>query len=77
VSNGNGALPSPEVQRFEKRIRRKEKKEDENIQRLNKQLQDMIKEGKAALRTKIEVEDDQEADEGYVEGVEAMDVGRW
>jgi hypothetical protein len=68
---------SPDVQRFEKKIRRKERKEDESIQRLNKQLQDMIKEGKEALGTTIEIEDDPNEDEGYGEGTEVMAVSKW
>jgi hypothetical protein len=68
---------SPDVQRFEKKIRRKERKEDENIQRLNKQLQDMIREGKEALGTRIEVEDDPDEDEGYGEGTEMMGASKW
>jgi hypothetical protein len=38
-------------------MRRKEREEDASIQRLNKQLQDMIREGKAALGTTVEVND--------------------
>ncbi len=68
---------SPDVQRFEKKIRRKERKEDESIQRLNKQLQDMIKEGKEALGTKFEVEDDPDEDEGQGEGNETMAASKW
>lgn len=60
------ALPSPrtrdspvsaEVQRHAAKMRRKEREEDASIQRLNKQLQDMIREGKAALGTTVEVND--------------------
>lgn len=47
---------SPDIQRFEKRRRRHERKEDEDMQRLNQQLRDMIKQGKQALRTTVEVE---------------------
>ena len=68
---------SPDVQRFEKKIRRKEKREDESIQRLNRQLQDMIKEGKEALGTKFEIEDDLDEDEGYGEGTEVMGASKW
>jgi hypothetical protein len=68
---------SPDVQRFEKKIRRKERKEEESMQRLNKQLQDMIKEGKEALGTRIEVEDETEEDEGYGEGTEIMGASKW
>lgn len=68
---------SPDVQRFEKKMRRKERKEDESIQRLNRQLQDMIKEGKEALETRIEIEDDTDNDEGYGEGTEVMEASKW
>jgi hypothetical protein len=68
---------SPDIQRFEKKIRRKERQEDESIQRLNKQLQDMIREGKEALGTKIEIEDDPDEDEGYGEGTEMMGASKW
>ena len=68
---------SPEVQRFEKRIRRKERQEDESIDRLNRQLQDMIKEGKEALATTFEIGDDFDEDEGYGEGSEDMVTSKW
>jgi hypothetical protein len=68
---------SPEVQKFEKKLRRRERKEDENIQRLNRQLQDMIREGKEALGTTIDIEDEEDEDEGYEEGVEVMGVSKW
>jgi len=59
-------LPSPrskdgpgsaEAQRQAARIRRREREEDASIQRLNKQLQAMIREGKEALGTTVEVDD--------------------
>ena len=63
---------TPEVQNFERKVKLKAKREDESIRRLNKQLRDMIREGKEALNTRIDVEDDGLAsdheDEGYVEG---------
>lgn len=68
---------SPDIYKFEKKIRRKERKEDESIQRLNKQLQDMIREGKEALGTTIEIEDETEVDEGYGEGTEIMGASKW
>ncbi len=71
------AASSPDIYKFEKKIRRKERKEDESIQRLNKQLQDMIREGKEALGTTIEIEDDSELDEGYGEGTEIMRASKW
>lgn len=62
----NTALPSPrsqngpgsaEMQKHAARMRRKEREEDASIQRLNKQLQAMIREGKEALGTTVEVDD--------------------
>ena len=70
--NGTLTPTSPDVQQFERKVRLKEKKEDENIRRLNKQLRDMIREGKEALKTKIDVEsgesEEEDEDEGYAEG---------
>ncbi|KAJ5407833.1 hypothetical protein N7509_001716 [Penicillium cosmopolitanum] len=60
------AIPSPrsqngpgsaEMQKYAARMRRKEREEDASIQRLNKQLQDMIRQGKEALGTTVEVDD--------------------
>ncbi|KAL8905543.1 MAG: hypothetical protein Q9207_002569 [Kuettlingeria erythrocarpa] len=61
---------SVEVQRHAARIRRQEIEEDANLQRFNQQLKAMIREGKEALRTTVEVEDESDvvADEGYIEG---------
>jgi hypothetical protein len=48
--------------------RREERQADASIRRLNEQLKAMIKEGKQALGTKVEVLDDVEMeDEGYFE----------
>lgn len=69
-----GAQASPEVRKFEQKMRRKEAKEDESMRRLNEQLKAMIKEGKQALGSKIEVTDgvgadeDIDCDEGFVDG---------
>lgn len=49
---------SAEAQRYAAKARRREREEDASIQRLNQQLKAMIKEGKEALGTKIEVDDD-------------------
>lgn len=46
-----------EVQRHAARLRRKEAEEDANLKRLNQQLKAMIKEGKEALGTRIEIEE--------------------
>jgi hypothetical protein len=66
-TKGSGlGLPSPrsrdgpgsaEVQRQAARLRRREREEDASIQRLNKQLQAMIREGREALGTTVEVDD--------------------
>lgn len=62
----SSAIPSPrsqngpgsaEMQKYAARMRRKEREEDASIQRLNKQLQDMIRQGKEALGTTVEVDD--------------------
>lgn len=59
-----------EVQRHAARIRRRELEEDANLKRFNQQLKAMIREGKEALRTTVEVEEEADfiVDEGYIEG---------
>ncbi|KAL8720779.1 MAG: hypothetical protein Q9225_002412 [Loekoesia sp. 1 TL-2023] len=61
---------SVEVQRHAARMRRREMEEDANLKRFNQQLRTMIREGKEALRTTVEVEDESDDvdDEGYIEG---------
>lgn len=61
---------SVEVQRHAARIKKRELEEDANLKRFNQQLKAMIREGKQALGTKIEVveESDGLVDEGYAEG---------
>ncbi|EXJ66744.1 uncharacterized protein A1O5_09939 [Cladophialophora psammophila CBS 110553] len=61
---------SPEVRKFEQKLRRKEAKQDATMNRFNMQLQAMIKEGQAALGSRVEVEvedyqNDGDVDEGY------------
>ncbi|KLJ11188.1 hypothetical protein EMPG_13519 [Blastomyces silverae] len=61
-----GSSPaSIEAQRLAARAKRREREEDASIRRLNQQLKAMIKEGKEALGTTIEIEDD------------GMDMGDW
>jgi hypothetical protein len=48
---------SVETQRYMAQKRRMEREEDESLARLNRQLQAMIKEGKQALGTRVEVDD--------------------
>ncbi|KAK4935366.1 hypothetical protein LTR10_023570 [Elasticomyces elasticus] len=63
---------SPEVRKFEQKLRRKEAKQDQTMNRFAAQLQAMIREGQEALGARIEVVDgdgaDTEVDEGYGEG---------
>ena len=49
---------SVEVQKHAARIRRRELEEDKNLSRFNQRLKAMIKEGKEALGTRFEVEDE-------------------
>ncbi|TID23635.1 hypothetical protein E2P81_ATG03201 [Venturia nashicola] len=61
---------SPETQRFMAERKREERQADASIRRLNEQLKAMIKEGKEALGTKVEVLDEMDVDmedEGYFE----------
>ena len=67
---------SPEVLKFEKKLRKKDHKQDQSIHRLNQQMQDMIKEAQQALGSKVEVTDDVD-DEGYGEGTDISVVSRW
>ena len=46
-----------EAQRYAARVRKREMEEAANIRRLNQQLKDMIRQGKEALGTKVEIED--------------------
>ncbi|KAI4133376.1 MAG: hypothetical protein LQ338_000276 [Usnochroma carphineum] len=71
VTSPNRESPvSVEVQRHAARIRRRELEEEANLKRFNQQLKAMIREGKEALRTTVEVEDQSDlvVDEGYIEG---------
>ncbi|PGH03706.1 hypothetical protein AJ79_07288 [Helicocarpus griseus UAMH5409] len=53
-----GSSPaSLEAQRYAARAKRREREEDASIRRLNQQLKAMIKEGREALGTTIEIED--------------------
>lgn len=68
---GDGSRPeSPaavDVSRFAARRKMEEKEFDEATRKLNKQLRDMIKEGKEALGSKVEIVDSEEEDfeDGY------------
>ena len=56
---------SVEAQRFVEKQRREERMNDASIRRLNDRLSAMIKEGKEALGTKVEIVDDVAEDEGF------------
>lgn len=59
-----------EVQRHAARMRKRELEEDAHLKVINQQLKAMIKEGKEALGTTFEIEDEVDCmiDEGYAEG---------
>jgi hypothetical protein len=69
---------SPDVQKFERKLRQKERAQQNSIERLSQQTKDMIREAKEALGTRIDIEDDAEVeDEGYGEGTELMSESKW
>ncbi|KAL4789207.1 hypothetical protein BDV19DRAFT_374431 [Aspergillus venezuelensis] len=55
---------SVETQRYLAKQRRMEREEDASLRRLNKQLQAMIQEGKQALGTRIEIDEEMDMDMG-------------
>lgn len=70
AASANSSPVNIEVARHAARIRKREVEEEANLQRLNRQLKAMIKEGKEALGTKYEIEIGE--DEGYAEGDEYL-----
>lgn len=70
AASANSSPVNIEVARHAARIRKREVEEEANLQRLNRQLKAMIKEGKEALGTKYEIEMGE--DEGYAEGGEYL-----
>lgn len=69
----NASPVSVEAQRYAERVRREERKTDASIKRLNDQLKAMIREGKEALASNVEVVDDEDdkqmEDEGFEDGI--------
>ncbi|EFR04536.1 hypothetical protein MGYG_07541 [Nannizzia gypsea CBS 118893] len=57
VANPDDSPLSRETQRHAAKLRRKEREEDASIRRLNHQLKAMIREGRQALGTRIEVDE--------------------
>ena len=66
-SSSHGISLSPEAQRYAERVAREDREAERSMRKLNTQLKAMIKEGKQALGTKFEVENEQLEDEGYSE----------
>ena len=54
-----------EAQRYAAKFRRREREEEASIQRLNDQLQAMIREGKEALGSRVEVDELMDLDDDY------------
>lgn len=67
VSSTHASPVSPEIEQYRRQKKREEKRQDESFRKLNSQLQDMIREGQAALGSKVEVDHDHDTDEGYFE----------
>ncbi|MCJ1465508.1 hypothetical protein MMC07_004126 [Pseudocyphellaria aurata] len=67
-----------EVQRHAARMKKRELEEDAHLKRFNQQLKAMIKEGKEALGTTFEIEDEADSmiDEGYAEGDYFDEIGK-
>lgn len=66
------AFMPAEVQEYETRRRKEERQADASIRKINAQLKAMIREGREALGSKVEIVDDadtQMVDEGYSEGL--------
>jgi hypothetical protein len=75
--DSNNSPLSPDVQRHITRAKKREKQEDASLRRMTQQLDALIKQGREALGTKVEIEDDEDeeqsshnevVDEGYAEG---------
>lgn len=66
----SGKVLSPEAKLYAAKVRKRELEDDASIKRFNQQLKAMIKEGKEALGTKVEVDDEVGGmvDKGYAEG---------
>ncbi|KAK5938933.1 hypothetical protein PMZ80_009125 [Knufia obscura] len=62
---GQQSPASPEIDTYQRKRRKEDKRQDQSLRRLNAQLQDMIREGQQALGSKIEIVDDHNTDEGY------------
>lgn len=78
VRDNPATSASPDVQKFERKLRKKERAHEDSIQRLNQQTKDLIREAREALGTRIDIDDEgQLEDEGYGEGTESMRESKW
>jgi hypothetical protein len=76
---------SIEAQKWAAKRKKEEMEQDESIRRLNAQLKDMIRQGKEALGTRVEVEDlrdelvgEEVGDDGFEDGELEVEIsGRW
>ena len=71
-----GTPKSPDVVKFEKKLRRQDQRQDESMKRMNQQMHDMMKEVHQALASKVEVSEEVE-DEGYGEGIDISSNSAW
>lgn len=89
-STGQASQPkqspsSADIQRYTSRIYREEKENEASMRKLNQQLKAMIRQGREALATKVEIQDDAhdftqddiEEDEGFAEGDYDMGGKPW
>lgn len=71
---------TPEAKSYAERIEREEREADASIKKFNARLKAMIREGKQALGTKVEVEDNLDCemeDEGFADGYFDSQSRRW
>ncbi|KAJ9635835.1 hypothetical protein H2201_000171 [Coniosporium apollinis] len=53
------ALPSPEAKKYAARLRREEREADRSLRKMNERLRDMVREGKEALGSRVEIVEDE------------------
>ena len=76
VLQGEGTPKSPEVVKFEKKLRKQSQKQDSSMRRMNQQLNNLVKEAQQALASKVEVQEYQDEDEGFIDG-DHDNAGQW
>ncbi|KAL9116279.1 MAG: hypothetical protein Q9187_007197 [Circinaria calcarea] len=78
-ASGTATVMSPEAVKLAAQIRRRDEEGERELGRFNKRLKDMIREGKEALGSKVEVfeeEEEEVVDEGFVDG-DGHEDGKW